>query len=241
MAAALSLAAVTTQDLVAELKRRNECLKKPQTHAILVGPPGCGKGTQAPRVVDEYCVCHLATGDMLRAAVSAGTDLGKKAKAVMEAGGLVDDDLVVGIIADNINRTDCYRGFVLDGFPRTVGQAEKLDALLAKQGKAINHVVKMSVDDEVVVERISGRWIHKPSGRSYHTKFNPPKVAGVDDVTGEALIRRKDDNPDTIRTRLAAFHKQTAPVLEHYKSVVASVDAQQKIDTVTADIFAALR
>lgn len=99
----------------------------------------------------------------------------------------------------------------------------------------------MSVDDEVVVERISGRWIHKPSGRSYHTKFNPPKVAGVDDVTGEALIRRKDDNPDTIRTRLAAFHKQTAPVLEHYKSVVASVDAQQKIDTVTADIFAALR
>jgi len=194
----------------------------------------------------------------------------------MNAGGLVDDDLVVGIIADNLDRPDCYRGFVLDGFPRTVGQAEKvclqrsslyiylftpcsqLDALLAAKGKKIESVIDLRVDDEVsaalsrcafrnlthtmqvVVNRISGRWIHKASGRSYHTEFAPPKVEGKDDVTGEALMRRKDDNPDTIRTRLQAFHKQTMPVLEHYKKVVKDINADQNIDVVTKELFEAL-
>ena len=147
-----------------------------------MGPPGCGKGTQSPKLVEEYCVCHLATGDMLRAAVSAGTAMGQEADRVMKAGGLVSDDIVVGIIRENLNSKACAKGFALDGFPRTVVQAQKLEELLAADGKAIDSVVEFAIDDELLKARISGRWVHKNSGRSYHTLFNPPKVAGKDDV-----------------------------------------------------------
>lgn len=145
-------------------------------------PAGCGKGTQSPKLVDEYCVCHLATGDMLRAAVAAGTEMGKEADRIMKAGGLVSDEVVIGIIRENLGRKECAKGFVLDGFPRTVPQAAKLEELLAADGKKIDSVIEFAIDDELLKERIGGRWIHKASGRSYHTKFAPPKVAGKDDV-----------------------------------------------------------
>ena len=164
------------------------CRSKPESRSVLVGPPGCGKGTQSPKLVEEYCVCHLATGDMLRAAVSAGSEMGKAADAIMKAGGLVSDDVVVGIIKENLGSKACAKGFVLDGFPRTVPQAEKLGELLAASGKALDSVVEFAIDDELLKERIAGRWTHKASGRSYHTVFNPPKVAGVDDVRAFAPL-----------------------------------------------------
>ena len=170
-------------------RRRVHCRGKAESRTILVGPPGCGKGTQSPKMVEEYCVCHLATGDMLRAAVSAGTEMGKAADAVMKSGGLVSDDIVVGIIRENLSGNKaCAKGFALDGFPRTVPQAQKLEELLAADGKAIDSVVEFAIDDELLKERISGRWVHKASGRSYHTKFAPPRVAGKDDVRGRARL-----------------------------------------------------
>lgn len=201
---------------------------------------GCGKGTQSPKLVEEYCVCHLATGDMLRAAVSAGSEMGKEADRVMKAGGLVSDDIVVGIIAENLSRKDCEKGFVLDGFPRTVPQAEKLSELLQKDGKSINSVIEFAIDDEILKERISGRWIHKGSGRSYHVKFNPPKTPGVDDQTGEPLMQRADDKPETVASRLATYHAQTTPVLNYYanRGVLRTLNADQHIGTVWAEVKA---
>jgi len=238
----MDLTKVDTNTLMAEIQRRVRCAEMPERRAVLIGPPGCGKGTQSPKIVDRYCICHLATGDMLRAAVSAGTELGRQAKAKMDAGALVSDDLVVGIIEDAIKRPDCKKGFVLDGFPRSLVQAQKLDSMLARTGNKIDRVVNFEIDDAVVVERISGRRIHKASGRSYHLKFAPPKVAGKDDITGEPLMQRKDDNEATIGARLKTFHSQTAPVLDFYKrqGKLASINAVGKIDRVWADVQAAL-
>lgn len=235
------LANIATVDLLAELKCR---LEQPASkNVILVGPPGSGKGTQAPIIKEKYSLCHLATGDLLRAAVAAGSDMGKKAKAVMEAGGLVSDDIVIGIIKDNIKTPECSKGFILDGFPRTVKQAEKLDVMLREQnvGK-IDAVIEFKVPDEILVERICGRLVHAASGRSYHEKFHPPKVPMVDDVTGDPLMRRKDDNAETLKSRLAAFHQQTKPVVDFYaaKGLYAPVNANQKSETVKACIAAIL-
>ncbi|CAI5467236.1 unnamed protein product [Closterium sp. Yama58-4] len=231
------------RDLMYELLRRMKCAPKPEKRVILIGPPGCGKGTQSPIIKEENCLCHLATGDMLRAAVAQKTPLGIKAKETMEKGELVSDELVVGIIEEAINRPSCSKGFILDGFPRTVVQAEKLDSMLEKKGQKIDKVLNFDVPDAVLEERITGRWIHPASGRSYHTKFAPPKVPGKDDITGEPLVQRKDDNAETLRSRLAAFHKQTSPVIDYYaaKGKVATLHADRKQEEVTAEVRAAMK
>eukprot|EP00244_Chara_vulgaris_P014103 TRINITY_DN8611_c0_g1_i2.p1 TRINITY_DN8611_c0_g1~~TRINITY_DN8611_c0_g1_i2.p1 ORF type:complete len:240 (+),score=41.91 TRINITY_DN8611_c0_g1_i2:206-925(+) len=239
----MELADVSSEVLITELMRRMRCASKPEKRVILVGPPGCGKGTQSPVIKDEYCLCHLATGDMLRAAVKNQTPLGLKAKQAMDNGQLVSDDLVVGIIDEAIKRPSCSKGFILDGFPRTVVQAEKLDAMLDKQGVKVDKVLNFEVPDELLVERVTGRWIHPASGRSYHTKFAPPKVPGKDDITGEPLIQRKDDNPDTLKSRLQAFHQQTTPVVDYYlkKKVVSTIHAEKPPPEVTVEIKKSLR
>jgi len=235
-----ALAEVPTDELMRELAHRLECTKKPEKRLILIGPPGCGKGTQSPRIKYEHCLCHLATGDMLRAAVAAKTPLGLEAKKAMESGGLVSDDIVIGLIEEATKTSECSRGFILDGFPRTVVQAKKLDEMLAKRGQTIDRVLDFQVPDSVLVERVVGRLVHPASGRSYHEKFAPPKVAGKDDVTGEPLIRRKDDNADTLKARLDAFHKQTSPVIEYYAKKVVALNANKPQPEVASQIDKAL-
>jgi adenylate kinase len=204
------------------------------------GPPGCGKGTQSPAIKTEHCLCHLATGDLLRAAVAAKSELGLKAKQAMESGQLVSDDLVVGLIGEALGRPECARGFVLDGFPRTVAQAKALDTLLDQRGKHLDAVLNFEVDDKVLVERVTGRLVHPASGRSYHEKFAPPKVAGRDDATGEPLVRRKDDNAETLVARLKAFHEQTKPLVDYYGGKVRAVEADRPLAAVAAQVRAAL-
>jgi adenylate kinase len=233
-------AAAERELFMAEVRRRLECQDKPEKRLILVGPPGSGKGTQAPAIRKDHCLCHLSTGDMLRAAVAAKTPLGVEAKQAMDAGALVSDDLVVGIIKDAIKAPECRTGFVLDGFPRTVQQAVKLDEMLGDQGTKIDKVLNFNVPDSLLVERVCGRLIHAPSGRSYHTKFAPPKVEGTDDVTGEPLTKRKDDNAETIKARLSAFHAQTAPVIEHYRAKVADIKGDQAAEKVAKEVTGAL-
>jgi adenylate kinase len=190
------------EDLLAEVKRRQECFVKPKQNIVLIGPPGSGKGTQAPRIKDDLCLCHLATGDMLRDAIAAGTELGLKAKTIMDRGELVPDEVVIGLIDDASKNPECERGLLLDGFPRTAVQAEKLDSMLGSRNQKINKAIEFKVNDDILVERVEGRRIHLASGRSYHVKFNPPKVEGKDDLTGEPLIQRKDDNAEVLRKRM---------------------------------------
>jgi adenylate kinase len=204
------------EDLLAEVKRRQECSNKPRQNIVLIGPPGSGKGTQAPRIRDDLCLCHLATGDMLRDAIAQGTELGLKAKAIMDRGELVPDEVVIGLIDDASKNPECERGLLLDGFPRTAVQAEKLDSMLGSRSQKINKAIEFKVNDDILVERVEGRRIHPASGRSYHVKFNPPKVSGKDDQTGEDLIQRKDDNAEVLRKRMQAYHSQTAPILNYY-------------------------
>merc|ERR1719203_1916179 len=209
---------------------------------ILIGPPGAGKGTHAPKLVKLLDVPHLSTGDMLRAAVAAGTELGKQAKGLMDAGKLVSDDLVNGIVSEALSGDECRNGFILDGYPRTVVQAQFLDEALAKNDRKITHLVQLVVPNDELKVRILGRLIHKPSGRSYHTKFNPPKEEMKDDITGEPLIKRGDDNEESLTKRLDAYGKQTAPVVDHYlktnKEVVFKIDGNCKPEKVSEQIDA---
>nr|XP_025672918.1 adenylate kinase 4 isoform X2 [Arachis hypogaea] len=226
--AAPNLEDVPSVDLMSELLRRMKCASKPDKRLILIGPPGSGKGTQSPIIKDEYCLCHLATGDMLRAAVAAKTPLGIKAKEAMDKGELVSDDLVVGIIDEAMKKPSCQKGFILDGFPRTVVQAQKLDKMLEKRGGKVDKVLNFAIDDAILEERITGRWIHPSSGRTYHTKYAPPKTPGVDD----------DDTAAVLKSRLEAFHKQTEPVIDYYakKGMVANLRAEKPPKEVTAEV-----
>ena len=179
---------------------------------ILLGPPGAGKGTQATHICEKFSIPQISTGDMLRAAVKAGTPLGIEAKKVMDHGGLVSDDIIIGLVKERIQKSDCENGYLLDGFPRTIGQADALKT----EGVAIDHVIEIQVPDEDIVARMSGRRVHLASGRTYHVTFNPPKVDGKDDQTGEPLIQRADDLDEIVRDRLGVYHEQTQPLVDYY-------------------------
>ncbi|TQS36679.1 hypothetical protein Golomagni_02860 [Golovinomyces magnicellulatus] len=209
---------------------------------ILMGPPGAGKGTQAPRIKERFGCCHLATGDMLRSQVAKKTQLGIEAKKIMDQGGLVSDEIVIGMIKEELETNqDCKGGFILDGFPRTVVQAERLDSMLSERQQKLQSAIELQIDDSLLVSRITGRLIHPASGRSYHKIFNPPKNGMKDDITGEPLIQRSDDNVDALRKRLITYHQQTAPVVEYYKrtGIWKGIDASQEPDQVWKSLLSA--
>jgi adenylate kinase len=211
-----------------------------------LGGPGAGKGTQATFIKEKYGIPQISTGDMLRAAVKAGTELGIAAKKIMDAGGLVSDEIIIGLVKDRIQEADCAKGFLFDGFPRTIPQADAMKAA----GVPIDYVVEIDVPDEEIVKRMSGRRAHLASGRTYHVIFNPPKVAGKDDVTGEDLIQRDDDKEETVKKRLDVYHAQTEPLVKYYSDWAASgaagapkcvkVSGIGKVDGIRDAIFAAL-
>ena len=188
---------------------------------ILLGAPGAGKGTQATFLCRKYGIPQVSTGDMLRAAVKAGTPLGVAAKKVMDAGALVSDDIIIGLVKERIAQPDCANGFLFDGFPRTIAQADAMK----NAGVKLDVVLEIDVPDAAIVERMSGRRAHLPSGRTYHIKFNPPKVEGIDDVSGEPLVQRADDSEETVKKRLAVYHTQTRPLVDYYMQWAASGDA----------------
>ena len=192
---------------------------------MLLGGPGAGKGTQASRLIERYKIPQISTGDMLRAAIAQGTPLGLSAKQIMESGGLVSDDIIIGLVKERLKQDDCKRGFLFDGFPRTLVQADALK----NAGIHLDHVIEIAVDDNEIIQRISGRRIHQPSGRVYHLINHPPKKTGFDDVSGEPLIQRDDDKEETVKKRLEVYHQQTAPLIDYYKNETAqdSDDAPQ--------------
>jgi adenylate kinase len=213
---------------------------------ILLGGPGAGKGTQANYIKDKYQIPQISTGDMLRAAVKAGTDLGKKAKEFMDSGQLVPDQVIIGLVKERIKQPDCQKGFLFDGFPRTIPQADAMK----EAGVPIEAVVDIDVPDEEIIKRMSGRRVHLASGRTYHVVFNPPKAEGKDDLTGEPLIQREDDKEETVRKRLQVYHDQTEPLVDYYKKWEKSGEAAApkyvriagvgKVDEIKNQIFSAL-
>ena len=218
---------------------------------ILLGAPGAGKGTQAQFICEKFAIPQISTGDMLRAAVKAGTELGIAAKKIMDAGGLVSDDIIIGLVKDRLTQPDCSKGYLFDGFPRTIPQAQAMkDA-----GVPIDYVLEIDVPFEAIIDRMSGRRVHPTSGRTYHVTFNPPKVEGKDDVTGEALIQRDDDKEETVRKRLQVYNDQTRPLVDYYSTWATQSDRADKVkapayrkvsgtgsvDDITASIFAVLK
>ena len=213
---------------------------------ILLGGPGAGKGTQANFIKDKYQIPQISTGDMLRAAIKAGSELGKKAKGYMDSGGLVPDEVIIGLVKERIKEADCQKGFLFDGFPRTIPQADAMkDA-----GVSLDAVVDINVPDTEIIKRMSGRRVHLASGRTYHITFNPPKEGGKDDVTGEALIQRDDDQEETVRNRLDVYHAQTEPLVDYYKSWKSSgesaapiyirIEGVGKVEEIRDQIYSAL-
>jgi len=213
---------------------------------ILLGGPGAGKGTQATYIKEKFGIPQISTGDMLRAHVKNGTELGKAAKKIMDSGALVSDGLIIDMVKERIAEPDCAKGFLFDGFPRTIPQADAMK----NAGIKLDYVVEIAVDDSEIVERMSGRRSHLPSGRTYHIKFNPPKVAGKDDVTGEDLVQREDDKVETVRKRLSVYHEQTEPLIQYYGDYAASGEANApryvkipgigKVEEIRDRIFASL-
>ena len=218
---------------------------------ILLGAPGAGKGTQAQFICEKFAIPQISTGDMLRAAVKAGSELGVAAKKIMDAGGLVSDDIIIGLVKDRLTQPDCSKGYLFDGFPRTIPQAQAMkDA-----GVPIDYVLEIDVPFNAIIDRMSGRRVHPASGRTYHIKFNPPKVIGKDDVTGDALIQRDDDKEETVRKRLQVYDDQTRPLVDYYSSWAAQASSTDKVkapayrkvsgtgnvDDITASIFVALK
>ncbi|MEP6996231.1 MAG: adenylate kinase [Betaproteobacteria bacterium] len=214
---------------------------------ILLGPPGAGKGTQAAFIKEAYGIPQISTGDMLRAAVEAGTPLGVAAQKVMDSGALVSDDIIIALVKERLKASDCVNGYLFDGFPRTIPQADAMK----EAAVPIEFVLEIAVPDAAIVERMSGRRVHPASGRSYHVKFNPPKVAGRDDITGESLIQREDDKEETVKKRLAVYHAQTEPLIAYYRQWAASgdpsapeyrsVDGMGSVDAIKDAVLAALR
>ena len=204
---------------------------------LLLGPPGGGKGTQSKFLMEKFNIPQISTGDMLRAHVSNNTELGKQAKEFMYKGELVTDSLILDMMAIRFKDTDCKNGYILDGFPRTIAQAEGLDKLLIKINQKLDYVIVINVNDDEIVERMGGRRMHPSSGRVYHIKYNPPKNEGKDDVTNEDLIIRDDDKENTVRNRLTVYHTQTKPLIEYYHKNVISIDGSQKIEDVKNNIL----
>ena len=210
---------------------------------ILLGPPGAGKGTQAKRLAQTHGLVQLATGDMVRAAIASGSELGRRIKTIYDAGQLVPDDIIIQMIAERIAEPEAAGGFILDGFPRTVPQAEALDAMLAERGRKLDHVILMEVDETALVDRIAGRFTCQACGASYHDRYKRPRVEGVCDVCGGTdLVHRADDRPEAVATRLAAYRNQTAPILPYYRArgILRSIDGMAEIDAVTREIEAVI-
>ena len=209
---------------------------------VMLGAPGAGKGTQAKRIAAEYGIPHISTGDIFRANIKAGTELGKKAKAFMDQGALVPDEVTIGMLMDRIHEADCEKGYVLDGFPRTIPQAESLTKALAAEGNKIDAAVDIDVPDENIVNRMGGRRACLSCGATYHIVFNAPKKEGVCDTCGSALVLRDDDKPETVQKRLAVYHEQTQPLIDYYRAegVLKSVDGTRAMDKVFEDIKAVL-
>ena len=211
---------------------------KKNIHIILLGPPGCGKGTQAQKIIREFGFVQLSTGDMLRAAISKGTEIGMQAKSIIDKGELVSDEIVIGIVRDRIFSTECECGYMLDGFPRTLAQAEKLDQILSDRNQKIDVVIRLCVPDDMAIRRIAGRRFHITSGRSYNIEFNPPKIEGKDDITGEKLEQREDDKEVIVQSRLNTYHELTEPLVRYYQKqgILKAIDGTDSPENIFTEI-----
>ena len=211
---------------------------KKHIQIILLGPPGCGKGTQAQKLINEFGFVQLSTGDMLRAAISKGTEIGVEAKSIIDKGELVSDEIVIGIVRERIFSKECERGYMLDGFPRTLAQAEKLNQILSDRNQKIDVVIRLCVPEDILVRRIAGRRFHIKSGRSYNIEFNPPKIEGKDDITGEKLVQREDDKEEIVESRLKTYYELTEPLVGYYKKegLLKEIDGTGLAENIYTDI-----